>query len=100
MLYGEEFLRGIALEFNFLERLLENIGVLCEKGIGRPTLISLTHRLASLAATEKVIIQAFLLSCALRLPIYYSDAGAIKYALHLLLYALVLKEQNLDVGLL
>jgi len=37
--------------------------VLCERGIGRPTLISLTHRLASLATTEKVITQAFLLSC-------------------------------------
>lgn len=62
MLYGEEFLRRIAFEFNFLERLLESIGVLCERGIGRPTRISLTHRLASVAATEKVIIQAFLLS--------------------------------------
>jgi len=37
--------------------------MLCERGIGRSTLISLTHRLASLAATEKVIIQAFLFSC-------------------------------------
>jgi hypothetical protein len=63
VLYGEEFLRGIALEFNFLERLLESLGVLCERGIGRPTLISLTHSLASHAANEKVIIQAFLLSC-------------------------------------
>lgn len=63
MLYREEFLRGIAFEFNFLERLLESIGVFCERGIGRPTLISLTHRLASLVSTEKVIIQAFLLFC-------------------------------------
>lgn len=63
MLYGEEFLRRIASEFIFLERLLESIGVFCEREIGRPTLISLTHRLASLAATEKVIIQEFLLSC-------------------------------------
>jgi hypothetical protein len=39
--------------------------VLCERGIGRPALISLTHRLASLPSTEKVIIQAFLLSCRL-----------------------------------
>lgn len=65
MLYGEEFLRGTTFEFNFLERLLESIGVLCEREIGRPTLIALTHRLASLAVTEKVIIQAFLLSCRL-----------------------------------
>jgi len=100
MLYGE-FLRGIAFEFNFLERLLESIGVLCERGVGRPALISLTHRLASLAATEKVIIQAFLLSCRPQATnTLFRRRGDKIYSIHLLLYALVRKEQNLGVGLL